>query len=276
MTMRRVVRWGKELSMMMTTKTTMEKRQLKYEFDIHHDVTMIATPIICLSIAPLRGNSGYNCVAGGRWLGHDEIEFVAYRGCCSIMEPLAYEERKVFDSISESSDKLLFNTKMRALVWIKASMRGLTINAEGWLSKPFDCCFELQPDSLLGRGVVEECYVPKMGVIGALFFGPTRAKGRDLAELFSVKTALEIFIKAGWVGVVKLVVESNSSVLLNWIENPLALPREGWSCLLDIDKASNLIGNICFRFVESDDNAMVSLLAMEGTNRGGVFSAWWK
>ncbi|KAK8625713.1 hypothetical protein V6N13_056874 [Hibiscus sabdariffa] len=183
---------------------------------------------------------------------------------------------------------------MRALVWIKASMRGSTINAEGWWSKSFECCFELQPNSLLcslnsvdrARFVVTVKFrkgswgcggmlCTKNGVIRALFFVPTRAKGRDLVELFTVKTALEIFINVGWVGVVKLVVESNSSVILNWIENPLARPREGWSCLLDINKVANLIGNICFRFVESDDNAMVSLLAMEGTNRGGVFSAWW-
>ncbi|KAK8609256.1 hypothetical protein V6N13_025562 [Hibiscus sabdariffa] len=102
---------------------------------------------------------------------------------------------KVFENISENAGRLLFNTKMRALVWLKSSLYGSMINTEGWWSKPFD---ESQRD---------QHFVPLIRSIR---------------------------------------------------------PSEGWSLLLDIDKATRLIRRICFRYLDRDDNATASLLAMEG------------
>ncbi|KAK8493695.1 hypothetical protein V6N12_056666 [Hibiscus sabdariffa] len=134
---------------------------------------------------------------------------------------------KVFENISENAGRLLFNTKMRALVWLKSSLYGSMINTEGWWSKPFD---ESQRD---------QHFVPLIRSIrSALFFGPTRVLGRDLAELIAARTILELSVTAR--------------------------PSEGWSLLLDIDKATRLIRRICFRYLDRDDNATASLLAMEG------------
>ncbi|KAK8981668.1 hypothetical protein V6N11_028077 [Hibiscus sabdariffa] len=101
-------------------------------------------------------------------------------------------------------------------------------------------------------------------IIRALFFGPLHVSGRDYAELVTMKIAVDIFIEAGWVGVMELVLESNSRVVLNWIENPIARPRVWWETFLELDRAARLIGKLSFCHVERADNSMAALLAKEG------------
>ncbi|KAK8589012.1 hypothetical protein V6N12_023421 [Hibiscus sabdariffa] len=60
---------------------------------------------------------------------------------------------------------------------------------------------------------------------GALFFGSLHCSGYDFVELLAMKLAVDVFIEAGWVGVMELVLESNSRMVLNWINNPIAQPR---------------------------------------------------
>ncbi|KAK8575203.1 hypothetical protein V6N12_062879 [Hibiscus sabdariffa] len=49
----------------------------------------------------------------------------------------------------------------------------------------------------------------------------------DLEEFLALELAIEVFIKTRWMGVMKLVLVSNSRVVLNWIENPISNSRLG-------------------------------------------------
>ncbi|KAK8516148.1 hypothetical protein V6N13_025664 [Hibiscus sabdariffa] len=62
------------------------------------------------------------------------------------------------------------------------------------------------------------------GTIMVLFFDSLHDLGRDYAKFVMMKLAVDFFIEVGWVGVMELVLETNSQVVLNWIENPIAWP----------------------------------------------------
>ncbi|KAK8561464.1 hypothetical protein V6N12_048535 [Hibiscus sabdariffa] len=95
-----------------------------------------------------------------------------------------------------------------------------------------------------------------------------------LCRVSYVKIAVDIFIDAGWVGVTELVLESNSRMVVNWIENPIAQPRVWWETFLELDRATRLIGKLNCCHVERADNSMAALLAKEGANRINLFKAW--
>ncbi|KAK9020700.1 hypothetical protein V6N11_010717 [Hibiscus sabdariffa] len=135
---------------------------------------------------------------------------------------------------------------MRALVWIKASKSDSFVNADDWWERPSTCLTvgslglthwpSAQVDaarfivnlSLMGEAKgCEGILCSNDQIIKALFFGPLHVSGRDYAELVTMKIAVDIFIEAGWVGVMELVLESNSRVVLNWIKNPIARPGCG-------------------------------------------------
>ncbi|KAK9016604.1 hypothetical protein V6N11_079099 [Hibiscus sabdariffa] len=99
--------------------------------------------------------------------------------------------------------------------------------------------------------------------------------GLDFAELLAMKIVVDVFIEAGCMGVMELVLESNSRVVLNWIVNPIARPRVWWETFLKLDRAARLVGKLSFYHIERVDNSMEALLAKEGANRTEIFKAWW-
>ncbi|KAL4379590.1 hypothetical protein GQ457_02G031810 [Hibiscus cannabinus] len=58
------------------------------------------------------------------------------------------------------------------------------------------------------------------GVIRVMFLGPLPSFGLDYYEVMAIKTVLEIFVDANWIGKVGIIVESSSKVVLNWIMKP--------------------------------------------------------
>ncbi|KAL4280657.1 hypothetical protein GQ457_03G000810 [Hibiscus cannabinus] len=74
--------------------------------------------------------------------------------------------------------------------------------------------------------------------------------GRDYAELITMKLVIGIFIEAVWVGVMELVLETISRVVLNWIENPIARSREWWETFLDLDREARLIDKLSVMWKE--------------------------
>ncbi|KAK8590044.1 hypothetical protein V6N12_024428 [Hibiscus sabdariffa] len=172
---------------------------------------------------------------------------------------------------------------MRALVWIKASKADSSVNTDDWWERPSTCLYVgslglthwpsarveaarfIVNVSLMGEA--KRCggiLCSNDRIIRALFFGPLHVSGRDYTELVTMKIAVDIFIEAGWVGVTELVLESNSRVVLNWIENPIARPRVWWETFLELDRAARLIGKLNFCHAERADNSMAALLAKEG------------
>ncbi|KAL4384203.1 hypothetical protein GQ457_15G012270 [Hibiscus cannabinus] len=59
--------------------------------------------------------------------------------CESRAESSHHLNNKIFNERSVSNKDLLFNTKWRAMVWIKASKEGLIENIDEWWESPSNC-----------------------------------------------------------------------------------------------------------------------------------------
>ncbi|GMJ00607.1 hypothetical protein like AT4G29090 [Hibiscus trionum] len=113
------------------------------------------------------------------------------------------------------------------------------------------------------------------GDIRALFSGPIQPFSADFAELVALRTALEIFIEAGWLGRANLVVESDSQTVLNWVANKSLRPWRWWSVFEDIDILRSQINQCTFVHVSRNLNQLADHLAKEGMHRPMIFKAWW-
>ncbi|KAK9019234.1 hypothetical protein V6N11_053760 [Hibiscus sabdariffa] len=111
----------------------------------------------------------------------------------------------IFENKKVSAKDLLFNTKMRALVWVKAAKGDSIENVDAWWDNPVECQ-EVAGESVGCGGVLRI----SDGTLRALFFGPLHCSGYNFAELLAMKLAVDVFIEAGWVGVMELVLEYNS------------------------------------------------------------------
>ncbi|KAK8497272.1 hypothetical protein V6N13_028942 [Hibiscus sabdariffa] len=152
---------------------------------------------------------------------------------------------------------------MRVLMWIKASKSGFIENVDVWWGTLVAC---LNVDCLgfthwsplrnkLARFLINVSLLGEVvrcggflsttdGTIKALFYSPLLDLRRDYAKLIAIKLAVDMFIKAGCTGVMELVLENNSWVVLNWFEIPIARPRVWWETFLELDRVARLIGKL--------------------------------
>ncbi|KAL4384698.1 hypothetical protein GQ457_15G025740 [Hibiscus cannabinus] len=199
---------------------------------------------------------------------------------------LARNER-VFRNLSKNQKDLLVFTKMRALIWIKALNEKILLKDDFWWDDPIA---SLGPSNseLLQDWIPPESGCMKFNVDGsfntvaagcggvlrssngdmrAIFSGPVEYFGSDFAELMAVKTALSIFLEAGWMGKVHLIIESDSQVVLNWISNPLLRPWKWWCFFDEIENLVRKLGSVNFSYIPRNRNNLADHLAKAGIGR---------
>ncbi|TYH23411.1 hypothetical protein ES288_A03G011700v1 [Gossypium darwinii] len=141
-----------------------------------------------------------------------------------------------------SIENLIFQSKMRALLWIWSVYNESTAAfwrppPRGWLK--FNVCGVAKDGRAGSGGVLSD----KEGVARALFSGSVAANDADVPEAGAVKVALEVFLTMNWKTYDSLFIELGSLV-----------------CFLGADKKGN---------------ELAFSLVIAGVNREKMFKAWW-
>ncbi|KAK8658936.1 hypothetical protein V6N13_029155 [Hibiscus sabdariffa] len=115
---------------------------------------------------------------------------------------------KISDNKYARVKDFLFNTKMRALVWVNASKTCSIENVDAWWENPstFFCgwqelysLFFIINVSLLGESVgCGGILRTSEGVLRVLFFGPVLNTGLVYVELLALKIRVDVFIEVGY------------------------------------------------------------------------------
>ncbi|KAL4303527.1 hypothetical protein GQ457_10G010910 [Hibiscus cannabinus] len=100
-----------------------------------------------------------------------------------------------------------------------------------------------------------------------IFSGPVQGVGADFAELMAIKTALDVFVETGWYKDVGIIIESDSKVVLYWVENQLSRPWHWWETFDCIDRVSRTIGGVQFRYAPRTQNGLADYFTKSGLNR---------
>ncbi|KAL4367750.1 hypothetical protein GQ457_05G014410 [Hibiscus cannabinus] len=82
-------------------------------------------------------------------------------------------------------------------------------------------------------------------------------------------------LQVGWEGKAKLVLESNSRVVLNRLFNPVVHPQKWWETFHEVDKAVRRIRDFSFHHVDCACNLLAINLALEGASQTNMVKAWW-
>ncbi|KAB2063727.1 hypothetical protein ES319_A10G237100v1 [Gossypium barbadense] len=147
----------------------------------------------------------------------------------------------VFEKRWPKMSNLVFLTKIRALMWIRAVYDELKVDEKIWVK--FNVSgVESEGDAGCG-GVLRN----SEGVVRAMFSGLCAARESSAAEVGVVCLALEVFLEMGWKGSCSLAIEVGSSDVFCWLENK----------------------------VDKHGNAMTFVLAAAGLKRQKMFKAWW-
>ncbi|KAE8699091.1 hypothetical protein F3Y22_tig00110596pilonHSYRG00035 [Hibiscus syriacus] len=109
----------------------------------------------------------------------------------------------------------------------------------------------------------------------AMFFGPVLEVNSDFAELVVIKIALEVFADSCWRGKAALVVESDSKVVLNWVQNASARPWRWGATFQQMDAYVLKLSEIKFVFSPRTTNNLADYLAKMGSMRKVMFKASW-
>ncbi|KAK8662508.1 hypothetical protein V6N13_092081 [Hibiscus sabdariffa] len=114
----------------------------------------------------------------------------------------------------------------------------------------------------------------KEGEIHAIFFGPTICENRLSTGLVAAKTAIQIFISAGWANWCPLVLALDNKVLVSLIENSMQCPWALTKFFAYFDNLSSVCKLIQFRYIQKVENEMAARLALDGFSRRDSFKAW--
>ncbi|KAK8709243.1 hypothetical protein V6N13_060268 [Hibiscus sabdariffa] len=115
----------------------------------------------------------------------------------------------------------------------------------------------------------------KEGVTRVIFSGPAISDNKLSEGVVAAKTAVEIFISAGWANQCPLVLVSHCKVLVNLFENSMQRPWALSKFFAKFDNLSSKCKLILFRYIEREENEMVARLTFDGFSRRDCFKAWW-
>ncbi|KAE8681632.1 hypothetical protein F3Y22_tig00111311pilonHSYRG00173 [Hibiscus syriacus] len=198
----------------------------------------------------------------------------------------------VFKSKSTNLKDLLVYVKMRAYAWCKALKVFSVLDEKRWWDWPGESagiCAQQRPKSVWKPPVsgqmkfnVDGSATNKLagcggilrtaeGYVVAMLFGPVTEINSDFAELIAIKIALDVFVESCWCGKTGLIVESDSKVVLNWIQNALARPCRWGAIFQGIDVDAMKITEIKFAFLPRSTNNMADYLAKMGSKRKVLF-----
>ncbi|KAL4347004.1 hypothetical protein GQ457_17G015210 [Hibiscus cannabinus] len=177
---------------------------------------------------------------------------------------------------------MLFHSKLRTLIWLKASIGEPLGDLDGWwdnlrfLAKrnkvvgsissswlKFSVASLVAAEYSVCRGVL----IPNGGNFRAIFSGPMPPSNPALVVLLAVRVALETFLDVGFADDFCLEVEVNSFLVLNWLNNPLQRPWNWWELFAEIVSIVFKLQEIRFLFVHDYGNSTSLWLAKEGIRR---------
>ncbi|KAK5840747.1 hypothetical protein PVK06_009650 [Gossypium arboreum] len=202
----------------------------------------------------------------------------------------------VFDSKCPSMNVLVFQSKLRALIWVKivkddlrgeerlwwfcpirswngAIKAGLSGRLwlpprKGWVN--FNLCGIVNEDDVGFGGVLRD----EDGVARAVFSGPVVANESCAAEVGAISIALDIFTAMEWMSKSSLSIELGSKEVFRWIENKGLRLWELDPSFREIDSRLSRLGNVCFVMADKNGNDLVFTLAVAGIRRLGLYNAW--
>ncbi|KAL4309158.1 hypothetical protein GQ457_01G002270 [Hibiscus cannabinus] len=197
---------------------------------------------------------------------------------------------KIFNKKQTLPKEWLFQSKPRALVWMK-TIKGLKFgDLEGWWEDPRSAVMhhsvKSRPTSdsfkftvlTAAEGRTIGCggsLVSEKGDLRAIFSGQALHPELVPAVFEAVKRALQTFIEADCFGGGKLTVEVGSRKVLNWIVNPLQCPWHWWKDLAEIDALIHRIKLVSFSSLNLNGSETALWLAKDGVWRLDFFRAWW-
>ncbi|KAK8609395.1 hypothetical protein V6N13_061844 [Hibiscus sabdariffa] len=123
--------------------------------------------------------------------------------------------------------------------------------------------------------MVEEVLREASGNIRLLFSCPIPAYGSEYAEAMAVFLGLVLFREANWSGKIFLIVESNSSLVLNWIIEKSQRPWRWWKVFYEIDCLVAQFNHVKFQLMVRDQNHLADFLAKAEMNSSSEFKEWW-
>ncbi|MFQ6627826.1 hypothetical protein Gotur_007672 [Gossypium turneri] len=212
---------------------------------------------ICSSNANLLKDSGIKFSISGR-LNGNRLWLISISAACWAV--WLARNGLVFEIKMMTMETLIFQSKMRALLWLRTVYDDLLMQESYWwicLNRLWRC-FEIIQD-----------------VARALFSSPIAANGADSVEAGAVVLALEVFISLEWKINDSLFAEICSKVVFNWCANKPMRPWSLQSTFADIERKIDKVGSVVFLMAEKKGNKMVSTLAIAGINHGDMFKAWW-
>ncbi|XP_039050056.1 uncharacterized protein LOC120191133 [Hibiscus syriacus] len=193
-------------------------------------------------------------------------------------------------------DIILF-VKMRAFAWCKALKVFEVLDEKRWWDSPGDAAISSEANRIL-KTVWQPPKFGQMkfnvdgsatkdvagcggvlrtaeGYVVAMFFGPVAEINSDFAELSAIKKALEVFSESLWCGKVDLILESDSTVALNWVQNYYVRPWRWGSTFQQFDEDALKIREVKYVFTPRLSNGMADYLAKLGSRRAVMFAACW-
>ncbi|TYH93464.1 hypothetical protein ES332_A13G256200v1 [Gossypium tomentosum] len=181
----------------------------------------------------------------------------------------------VFDGRRVNMANLVFQSKMRALLWIRSNHNEIMLQEKFWWLTPQRCCVvSHKSNAVVSFWRLPPCGWLKFNVCGIAKEDKARGGGilRDMEGI-----AREIFSGAVGTNVAEEVEIGavNSSVVFSWcINKELKL----WTLHVtfsDIETSKCKIRSIVFSLANRNGNDTAFSLALAGVNRPHVFKAWW-
>ncbi|KAB2065218.1 hypothetical protein ERO13_A09G072500v2 [Gossypium hirsutum] len=201
----------------------------------------------------------------------------------------------VFDRKSPSMNGLVFQSKLRALMWVRAIHNELCVEEKLWWFCPIRSWNKAFKGGVRGRlwcpprkgwvkfnlcGVVNEDEARCGGVLRylngvarAVFSGPIVAKDSLVSEVVAILIAFEMFSAIGWFGKSSLIIELGSKEVCCWLENNGLRPWGLLPCFREIDSKVASLGNVCFTIAEKNGNDLAFALVVAGIRRPGMYKA---
>ncbi|KAG4201240.1 hypothetical protein ERO13_A05G266350v2 [Gossypium hirsutum] len=179
---------------------------------------------------------------------------------------LVFERRRVY------MEFLIFQLKMRALLWIRAVYDEVRLQENFWWIFPQRC----RVDSFKSNPAVS-FWRPStwLGVARALFFGSIATYDAEVAEIGAVKVALEVFLAMKWKIDDSLFIELGSLVVFSWRANKVMRLWSLQAIFAGIENDMSKVGTIVFSLAEKKSNEMAFSLVIAGCNRVKMYKAWW-
>ena len=113
------------------------------------------------------------------------------------------------------------------------------------------------------------------GKVLALFSCPVESCDANVAELWGIWWAFDIFLNSNRFEGKELMIESDSAVALAWCSKKDARPWKLWKILNAIDCMSDKCKEVKWVKIFREANGMANCLAKSGVDRRENFIAWW-